>query len=159
LMMAAASVSHNRINENISIKAGYYLKRKRCQSFSQDLRIFIPDNTLFTYPDLIVVCGEPKLYDEKKDIVLNPTIIVEVLSKSTASYNRGEKFALYRKIATLKEYVLIDSEKIWAEIWCVNIEGFWMLAQETENMSESLSLVSIDFHLPLTDVYNGTTLK
>lgn len=158
-MMAGASIPHNRINENLSGEFYLHLKRKKCQSFSQDLRIHIPENLLFTYPDLVVVCDEPILYDEQLDTVLNPSLIVEILSKSTASYDRGEKFALYRKISTLREYVLIDSEKVLAEVWQKNKDDIWILAQETESISDNISFASIQFNLPLADVYNNSNVK
>ncbi|MFN0049351.1 MAG: Uma2 family endonuclease [Cytophagales bacterium] len=158
-MMAGASFAHNRMNENLSIRVGTFLEGKSCQSFSRDFRIHIPENTLFTYPDLVVVCGEPALFDEEEDTVLNPTIIVEILSASTASYDRGEKFALYREITTLKEYVLIDSTKVWAEVWSKNKEGLWTLAQELKRIDDKIYFNAIGFTLSLADVYKNSKIE
>lgn len=157
-MMAGESFAHNRMNENLSVRVGLFLEGKSCQSFSRDFRVHIPENTLFAYPDVVVVCGNPELYDEEEDTILNPTLIIEILSKSTASYDRGEKFALYRQIPTLREYVLIDSTKIWAEVWSKNKEGLWTLVQETNKIEESIFLNSIELHLPLEDVYRNSKL-
>jgi len=155
-MMAGASFAHNRTNENLSGILYNYLRGKSCQSFSRDFRVHIPENTLFTYPDVVVVCGNPELYDEEEDTILNPTLIVEVLSKSTASYDRGEKFALYRQIHSLKEYVIDDSTKVWAEVWSKHKEGLWTLVQETNRIEDNIYLEAIDLRLSLEDVYRNS---
>ncbi|MGA0556376.1 Uma2 family endonuclease [Larkinella sp. VNQ87] len=153
---AGASRNHNRIKENLSIGIGSYLKGKRCQSFSSDMRLHIPSNGLYTYPDLVVVCGEPQMLDAAFDTLLNPTIIVEVLSESTKNYDRGEKFALYRQLPSFREYLLIDSEAVRAEAWFKPEDGFWTLRQETGQIEDSLTIQTLDFTLPLRDMYDQT---
>lgn len=96
------------------------------------------------------------MYDEEEDTILNPTLIVEVLSKSTASYERGEKFALYRQIHSLKEYVIADSTKVWAEAWSKHKEGLWTLVQETNRIENNIYLEAIDLRLSLEDVYRNS---
>lgn len=154
--MAGAGFNHNRITENISIEIGSFLKGKSCKSYSSDLRIHIPINGLYTYPDFLIICGKNEYLDIRKDTVLNPTVIVEVLSKSTSAYDRGEKFHFYRSIPTLKEYVLIDSSSIAAEVFRKSDEGVWFLASEAYNITEAIELGSIDLKLNLTDIYADT---
>ena len=157
-LMAGASQNHNRINENLSGEVYAFLKDSPCQSFSRDMRLHIPVNTLFTYPDLMVICGKPEVLDIEEDTLLNPILIAEVLSKSTANYDRGAKFELYRQIPSFKEYVLIDSRRVKAEIWFKNEADTWMLAQETADPADALHFQTIRLHLNLQDIYAGTLL-
>jgi len=154
--MAGAGLNHNRITENISGECYVFLKGKSCKSYSSDLRIHIPVNGLYTYPDFLIICGKNEYLDARKDTVLNPTVIVEVLSKSTSAYDRGEKFHFYRSIPSLKEYVLIDSSSIAAEVFRKSDEGVWFLASEAYNISEAIELGSIDLKLDLNDIYADT---
>jgi Uma2 family endonuclease len=107
--MAGATVQHNIIASTLLTELGSKLKGKGCQPFGSDLRIHIPANTLFTYPDVSVFFGE-----------VNPLVIIEILSRSTKTYDRGDKFKFYRDIITLREYVLVDSESILVEAFAVN---------------------------------------
>lgn len=152
--MAGAGRNHNRITENLSIDIGFFLKGKSCRSYSSDLKIHIPDNGLYTYPDLLVVCGKEEFLDENTDTLLNPKIIIEVLSKSTGSYDRGEKFQLYRSIPSLEEYVLIDSQRIAAEVFRKSEREFWSLMSESYTLEGSIELASIGLTLPMRDVYD-----
>ena len=108
---------------------GNKLKGKRCKPYGSDQRIHIPSNTLFTYPDISIVCGEIITLNNDEYNVLNPTVIIEVLSKSTKNYDRGEKFKLYRDIPTLKEYILVDSESIHIEVFRLNENNHWELEE------------------------------
>ena len=110
--MSGASMPHIEISMNITVDLGLKLKEKKCRLYGSDMRMNIPENTLYTYPDLSVYCGQIETLDNEFDTAKKPTIIIEILSKSTRNYDQGEKFALYRQIPTLKEYILIDSEKI-----------------------------------------------
>jgi Uma2 family endonuclease len=107
--MIGTRVNHNKLQMNFTGEVRNFLKGKSCDVFSSDLRIYISSDTLFTYLDAVIVCGEFELLDEEFDTVLNPIVVVEVLSKSTRSYDRGDEFMLYRSIKTLQEYILIDS--------------------------------------------------
>lgn len=153
--MAGASRNHNRVTENLSINIGLFLRGKSCRSFSRDMRTHIPENGLYTYPDFLVVCGKEEFLDEQKDTLLNPKVIIEVLSKGTGSYDRGDKFELYRSISTLVEYILIDSRRIKAEVWRRE-GGFWLLAFETRDREASIELTSIGLTLSLRDIYDQT---
>ena len=152
--MAGATKEHNRIKENLSTEIGYFLKGKSCQSFSSDFRVHIPQNGLYAYPDLFVVCGEMELLDNKFDTLLNPTVIVEILSKSTRGYDKNAKFALYRDLPTLREYVLIDSRRIKIEVWQKSTDGVWSLIKETAQSDDIIQIASSGLTLSLRDIYN-----
>ncbi|NBB22853.1 Uma2 family endonuclease [Runella sp. CRIBMP] len=154
--MAGANPAHNAIRENLSIEIGSFLKKKACRSFSSDQRVFIPSNGLYTYPDLVVVCGKPEFSDVQTNSLTNPVLIVEVLSQSTANYDRGEKFELFRDIPTFREYLLIDSRRVWAELWRKSNEGIWSLVFEGKSLESLLCLETIGMELPLSDLYVNT---
>lgn len=152
--MAGATKEHNRIKANFSGEIGYFLKNKQCQSFSSDFRVHIPENGLYAYPDVIVVCDEPELLDDKFDTLLNPAVIIEILSKSTRGYDKNAKFALYRDIPTLREYVLVDSRRVKVEVWQKSLDGVWSLAKETNQADDMIRIETIGLPLPIRAVYN-----
>ncbi len=155
--MAGASFNRNIVNENCSVLIGTYLRKKPCQSFSRDMKLNIPANTLYTYPDLMVVCGDKQFVGDEKDIIMNPVIIIEILSKSTEGYDRGGKFALYRSIPSLREYVMISSTTIRAEVMRKESDSpFWFLADEADSLKGSIYLKNIDLILSLSDIYEET---
>ncbi|MBD0296563.1 MAG: Uma2 family endonuclease [Flavisolibacter sp.] len=155
-VMPGATVKHNRIQRNFIRRTGNFLEVHTCEVFGSDLRVHIPSNSLFTYPDALIVCGKPELLDDELDTLLNPVVIVEILSKSTQSYDRGDKFMLYRAISSLKEYILISSEVVQVEHFCKREDGTWLL-KEWKDRSDVLHLQSIDFLLPLSQLYDGVT--
>lgn len=116
------------------------------------MRLHIPENSLYTYPDVMVVCGQKRFLDDKKDTILNPVLIVEVLSPNTEAYDRGEKFRLYRGIPLLQEYLMVDSRRYAIEKYRKNEEGYWVLS-EAQDLQASINLSGIDFNLALQDVY------
>lgn len=152
--MSGASRYHNRITENLSIEIGSFLKGKSCQSFSRDMRVHIPENTLYTYPDLLIVCGKPEFLDNQTDTLLNPSVIIEVLSPSTEGYDQGKKFHLYRSLRTLTEYVLIDSQEVRAEVYRKGTNGVWILASEADDLEGSINLGHIGLTLKMADIYS-----
>lgn len=152
--MSGASLPHNKIFSNLFIDTGVKLKGKKCQPFGGDLRIHIPKNTLYTYPDLSIVCGDPKTTDDSFDTVTNPTVIFEILSKSTRNYDKGEKFTLYRDIESLNEYILIDSEKIMVEKFTKNSDKSWTLTEYID-LEVGFEMKSIGVSLRLCDIYDG----
>jgi Uma2 family endonuclease len=158
LAMSGAGSRHNKIHSNLFIGLGISLKGKPCQPYGSDLRIHIPENTLYTYPDISVVCNEiVKGEEEESDDVIEPTVIIEILSPSTMLYDRGEKFVLYRSIPALKEYILIDTAAIFIEAYRINERGFWEL-EEYKNITGELKFTSLNIRLPLSDIYDGTKL-
>jgi len=125
--MSGAKLNHNYITRNLMIGLAKKLHGKGCQPFGSDLRVHVEANTLFTYPDISIVCGKPQTLNDDEFNLLNPTVIIEVLSQSNRNYDRGEKFKLYRDIPTLKEYVLVDSLAYEVEAWRLNENQHWEL--------------------------------
>lgn len=152
--MAGATKEHNRIKENLSGQFYAALEDHACQSFSSDFRVHIPANSLYAYPDLIVGCGELALLDDQFDTLLNPVVLVEILSKSTRGYDKNAKFALYRDIPTLREYMIVDSRRVNVAVWQKSLEGAWSLAVETAQPDDVIRIDSIDFTLPVRKIYN-----
>ena len=112
----------------------------------------IPQNTLFTYPDIPIYCNEIKHMEEDEDTVLLPTVIIEILSPATEEYDRGLKFKLYRDIPSLKEYIMIDSTEISVEAFHINENQNWEL-KEYKNIDESFHFFSLGFNIMLKDIY------
>ena len=152
--MSGASFKHNLIESNLRGLLNNFLKGKKCREFGSNLRIHIPSNTLYTYPDIIVICDDPVFVDNEFDTITNPAIIIEILSPSTSNYDRGSKFELYRDILTLKEYVLIDSKKVHVVVYTKNNDKTWTLS-ETKKSSDNINLHSIDFTSLVADIYDG----
>lgn len=155
--MSGAKVSHNKISGNFYAKLHAKLKGKKCNPFNSDQRIHIPSNTLFTYPDISIICGEMITLDNDDYNVLNPTVIIEVLSDSTKNYDRGEKFKLYRDIETLKEYILVDSKSIHMEVFRLNENGHWEL-EEYNASSDTVFIKAINESIMVSEIYDGVTL-
>ena len=156
--MSGPKIQHNIIAMNTAVMLANKLKGKSCRPYNSDQRVHIEQNTLFTYPDISVFCGEMQSLENDEWNALNPTVLVEVLSPSTKNYDRGEKFKLYRDIPTLKEYILIDSESIHIEAFSINNSDHWEL-KEYNSLDETLSIASIQTTLLLQDIYEGTKLR
>jgi Uma2 family endonuclease len=152
--MSGASIPHNRIFSNTFLEIGIQLKGKKCQPFGSDLRIHIPKNTLFTYPDISIVCDEIETTDDKFDTITNPSVIIEILSPSTRNYDKGEKFTLYREIDSLQEYILIDSERIMVEKFMRNSDNSWQLT-EYKTIEQSFNITTVNIEMQLLDIYEG----
>ena len=156
--MSGAKVLHNIISGNLYYGLRKRLEGKSCKPFNSDQRIHITQNSLFTYPDISIICGEIITLDNDDWNILNPSVIIEVLSPGTKDYDRGGKFKLYRDIATLKEYMLADSETISIEVFRINDGGHWEL-EEYRNMDDSLLVKSIQVSIPVIEIYEGTKLE
>lgn len=155
--MAGAGNRHNVIFKNVYLAVGIALKGKKCQPYGSDLRIHIPENTLYTYPDISIICNDFISSPDDEDSAVQPTVIIEILSPATRNYDRGEKFMLYRDIKTLKDYILIDSESIHSEVFSINQNNLWEL-KEYKHTSDNLIISSIHFAMALHDIYEGTKL-
>ena len=155
--MAGAGARHNIISINIIVSLGNSLKGKSCQPYGSDMRIHIPENTLFTYPDISIICGDIINPNSDENSATNPSVIFEILSPSTRNYDRGVKFMLYRAIPTLKEYILIEAESIHVEQFAINKEGLWQL-KEFSGKEDELILESLHVHLPLKNIYDRCKL-
>jgi Uma2 family endonuclease len=157
VMMAGATPNHNRIKDNLIGEIYPVLKKgKSCRSYSSDQRIHIPFNSLYTYPDVAIVCGPVKYAELDRNTILNPSVIVEVSSPSTMEYDRINKFRLYRDIESLKEYVIISSMSIAAEVFRRTANNQWLLADDAFALSEAITIQTIGATLQMTDLYDGT---
>jgi Uma2 family endonuclease len=152
--MSGAKVPHNIIAANFLASLVQKLRGKSCRPFNSDQRIHIEQNTLFTYPDISIVCGEIITLNNDEYNILNPTVLIEVLSSSTKNYDRGEKFKLYRDIPTLKEYILVDSESIHIEIFRLNEMNHWEL-EEYENANDNFTIKAIHESVAIAEIYEG----
>lgn len=151
--MSGASLKHNQITINVSAEIHTQFKKRPCRVYSNDMRVKVSPTGLYTYPDIVALCDKPRFDDEQKDTLLNPTVIIEVLSDSTANYDRGTKFKHYRTLESLKEYLLIAQDECHIEHYIRQINNQWLLS-ETSDLSETIDLPSINCHLALTDVYD-----
>lgn len=152
-LMTGASRKHNLIATNAVRELSQQLKGRACEVYSSDMRVKIPAAGLYTYPDVVVVCGEPQFEDDYVDTLLNPTLIVEGLSKSTASYDRGNKFSYYRTLPSLAEYLLIAQGEYMAEHQVKQPDGKWLLA-DIRGIESIVELPSIRCALALSEVYD-----
>lgn len=155
--MPGASFAHNLITNNISGELRARLKGSQYAVFANDMRISIPTARSYFYPDVGVVCEEPRFEDDVFDTLLNPVVIVEVLSPSTEAYDRGEKFAYYRQITPLQEYILVSQDQIRIEHY-YRQERQWIFT-DFEKHDEILLLPSIQCELPLQEIYERVTFS
>ncbi len=155
--MSGAGARHNIISVNLIASLVTALKGKGCRPYGSDMRIHIPENTLFTYPDISIICGEVQTIREDKNTATQPTVIIEILSPSTKNYDRGVKFMLYRAILVLKDYLLVDSESIHVEHFAINKDGLWQL-KEYSKPHEEINIETLNVHLTLEEMYADTEL-
>lgn len=151
--MSGASRQHVRIAVNATIVLGNQLTRRGCDVFNSDMRVKVSPTGLYTYPDLAIVCGRPRFEDKELDTLLNPSVIIEILSKSTEAYDRGEKFAQYRTLETLTDYLLISQTRPHIERFTRQEGGLWLLS-ESIGLDAVMPIESIQCQLPLAEVYD-----
>ncbi|HUB60866.1 MAG TPA: Uma2 family endonuclease [Puia sp.] len=151
--MGGARPEHNRIISNLMIFLGPKVRRKSCDIFGSDQRVHIPANSLFTYPDLVIFCGQPTFYDDNMSLT-NPTVLVEVLSSSTRDYDRVTKLKLYQDIPSLQEYLVIDPRPYLAEHWQKHAKKGWEL-QKYDQPADHFLIRTIDVKVPLEEVYRN----
>jgi Uma2 family endonuclease len=150
--MSGAGREHNIIVANATTSLNIQLEHRDCEVYPNDMRVRTPDTLLYTYPDVVVVCGEPQFEDDGVDTLTNPTLIVEVLSPSTETHDRTKKFADYRKITSLREYILIAQQECRVTQYSRQSDGAWLF-QEASRLEEKLHLASIDCDLELERIY------
>jgi len=151
LALAGGSANHNLIAGNILVALRQSLAQRPCRVFITDMRLHVRPSGLYTYPDVMVVCGKIEFVPGRDDTVTNPIVLVEVWSDSTKAYDRGEKFAMYRQIPTLQEYVMIDQTQPYVEHF--RREGdFWVLAT-LGKIDAILALPSLQCEIPLATIY------
>lgn len=153
--MPGASFPHNLITMNISARLHANLQGTGCVAFANDMRISIPTAKSYFYPDVGVVCEEPRFEDDVFDKLLNPIVVVEVLSPSTEAYDRGEKFAYYRQLPSLQEYILVAQDRVFVEHYRRQ-EKQWILT-DFQRLNDLLPLISIQCELSLSEIYERVT--
>jgi Uma2 family endonuclease len=156
--MVGASRKHNLIATNILSLLWQQLRGKSCEVYPSDMRVRIPSANLYTYPDVVVVCSEPQFEDEQVDTLLNPTVLVEVLSKSTALYDRTMKSGYYRTLASLKEYLLVAQDEYLVEQYTKQADGRWLLG-DIRSAEATVELSLIQCALPLKEIYERVEME
>jgi len=151
--LTGASLAHNAIVSNVNREISIQLKGRPCHVYANDVKILIRSANAGKYPDLVAFCGEPELLDDRRDLLLNPSLIVEVLSDSTEAYDRGEKFALYRRLPSLREYLLVSQNRVRVELYTRGEGDRWTLT-DFSALTDRVPLASIDCSLSLSEVYD-----
>ncbi len=156
--MAGGSANHSLIAANFIGEARQALKAKPCDVYSSDLRVKIQASGLYTYPDATIVCGELQFEDDAGDTLLNPTLVVEVLSDSTEQYDRGRKSNHYRQISSLREIVLISQETTHVECFVRQKADGWLMTEQ-KLPTGSVTLQSLSISLDMTEIYRNVAFK
>ncbi|MEL6930165.1 MAG: Uma2 family endonuclease, partial [Cyanobacteria bacterium J06600_6] len=150
--MTGGTPNHNDIATNFCVFLKLALRGKSDKVFMSDLRLWIPQFNIFTYPDVMVTKGQPVLLDDRSDTVTNPSLMIEVLSKSTKNYDKGDKFDYYRSIPTFSEYILVDQYRYSVQQYAKADDGRWWL-NEYQAVEDNFTLVSLDLEIGLKDIY------
>jgi Uma2 family endonuclease len=154
--MSGGSLRHSDLASNVLAQLRAMLRSSECKAFNSDLRVRVSAR-MYAYPDVSVVCGKPLLADDHQDILFNPIVIVEVLSPSTEQYDRGMKFQLYRTIESLREYILVDQDKVLIEQYIRQDASTWTL-RDHQTLEDELKMDSIGVSLPLRLIYDRVDL-
>ena len=150
--MAGTTRQHARIMTNLVSRADQQLRDTPCDVFGTDVRVKVAPTGLYSYPDVIIACGDVQYEDEVLDTLLNPRVIFEVLSPSTEAYDRGKKFDHYRQIPSLTEYVLVSQSEPLVERFSRQSKGTWQLTV-LKGLETALQLESVPCRLPLAEIY------
>ncbi len=156
--MAGGTATHNLIALTVAASLRSALRGKQCKAFMADMRLLVKRRQLYTYPDVMVVCGSLQYAPGRNDTVTNPVLIVEVLSPSTEAYDRGKKFEFYRTIDSLQEYILVDQARMYVERHRPLGLGRWEMTA-FENPDDVLALTSVGVDLTLAGIYEGVELE
>ena len=154
--VAGASPEHAIITVNLGRELSAQLKGRPCRTYSTDIRVRVSETGMYTYPDVVVACGENEfhVHNGRREALLNPTLIVEVLSDSTGAYDRGEKFAHYQSLSSLQEYVLVAQDQPRIERFLRQADGQWLYSA-VSGREEALDLTSLGCRLALAEVYDN----
>jgi Uma2 family endonuclease len=152
--MTGGSINHNQIAGNVYALLKFALRRKNLKPYIGNLRLWIPNYRQYTYPDAFVIQGQPVFQEQRTDIILNPCLIIEILSKSTKDYDRSDKFRYYRSISEFREYVLIDQYGIEMEQYTKTSKDTWLF-RAYELDAERILLASVDLEMTIQDIYEG----
>ncbi len=156
--MAGGTPNHNRITVNLSSLLNSQFRGGTCEAFASDLRVQVEKEIHYTYPDVVVICGELKFVEGRSDTITNPVVIIEVLSESTRDYDRGTKFTAYRSVETLTDYILIDQDTVHIEYFSKESDETWRL-REYFNPEEVVEIKSIAATLPIKGIYERVVLR
>ncbi len=151
--MSGGTLSHSQLALNWGFELKLRLRGRECFVYNSDARIRTPRSGSYVYPDVSVVCGQPKTHQSSDDILTNPIVVIEVLSPSTEGYDRGKKFGLYREIESLQDYILVHTDSIHVEHFSRQ-PGSW-LYRECEGVESIVSIASIGCDVRLGDAYEG----
>src|SRR5215204_3971783 len=151
--MTGGNINHIRIVANLTAELVIQLRGRKCDVLPTEMKVRLQDSRKFFYPDMTVVCGEPQFHDERTDIILNPILVIEVLSPSTEAFDRGAKFQAYRTLESLKEYLLVSQGTPLIEQYVRGNDGKWTLTTAS-GLEGSLALPSIECTLNLGAVYD-----
>jgi Uma2 family endonuclease len=151
--MTGASINHIRVVTNLILELGSQLRDRKCDVLSNEMKVRLQDSRKFFYPDVTVLCGEPQFHDKRRDIILNPILVIEVLSPSTEAFDRGAKFQAYQTLDSLKEYVLVAHDKSVVEQFVRREDGKWTYTVVI-GLESSLQLPSVECTLNLSAVYD-----
>jgi Uma2 family endonuclease len=154
--MAGASANHNKISLNFCRFFPLSIQEQEYEIFMSDIRLWMPDHKRYTYPDVVVVKGQPIFTDEKQTGITNPCLIIEILSNSTGEYDRENKFKLYRSIPSFQEYILVDQTGYGIEQYAKQADGKWILSDYVGE-DAILKLESVNFEISLRDLYKRVT--
>ena len=155
--MAGAKEAHNLLAMNLAAALHQQFRSRPCRVYPSDMRVRVSPTGLYTYPDVSAVCDEPRFADEQRDTLLNPSLLVEILSPSTEAYDRGRKFESYKSIESLREYLLVASDRIHADLYTRQGDGRWLLTS-ADRLEDSLAIESIGAQITLADLYEKVEL-
>ncbi|BBD61943.1 hypothetical protein NIES2109_47790 [Nostoc sp. HK-01] len=156
--MAGGTINHNQIALNLSTELNYAFKKQSYRIYMSDVRLWISQKRIYTYPDVMIIAGEPEFFNNRQDIITNPQIIVEVLSKSTRNYDYEDKFAAYRTIPTFQEYLLIDQYRVHVEQFSKIGKKQWNL-REYDEEDNAIAFASVPLEISLQDLYNKVNFE
>jgi Uma2 family endonuclease len=156
--MTGGTTNHNEISGNFYLHFKLKMRNQNYKIYMGDVKLWLERYQIYTYPDIMVIQGEPIYQGTGTTQVTNPLMIVEVLSKSTINYDKTDKFRFYRSLPELKEYIMINQYECFIEQFAKNAEGQWVLT-EYESVNDILSLKSIDFQIPFSDIYEGVNFQ
>lgn len=149
--MTGATEPHNLIVTNIVASLHGQMKGRPCRVYANDLKVRIATADACCYPDVLMICDAPDFHDQRRDVVRNPILIVEVLSKSTEAYDRGDKFALYRHLPSLCAYLLVTQQRPQAELYTREPDGRWIMS-DYHGLDAQIDIAAIDGTLRLADI-------
>jgi len=156
--MAGASRRHNLLVFNLAAAVDRQLGNRQCEAYVNDMRVKVDKTGLYTYPDVSIVCDEPQFEDEELDTLLNPDVIIEVLSESTEDYDRGTKFEHYRSLTSLSDYLLVAQDRIQVVHYARQKDNTWLFSEYT-SPSDTILIASINCEIALEEVYKKLSIK